>query len=528
MAEMAYQKRNAPSTREAVSQQRGGRVLEDNRAAYKQLKQKPSGEPLQRVKEEEELLQKKSAQPNRTGLPDNLKTGIESLSGLSMDPVKVHYNSAQPAQLNALAYTQGTDIHVAPGQEKHLPHEAWHVVQQAQGRVKPTMQMKDGVPVNDDAGLEREADVMGAIAKKEPAISGSVDSLSVDGANSQSNEIIQKQRNKRRWTPQQRTQSEKFWEKKHAREKSRQQSLNAYKVGLEEYGIVIDHEQARVLNEHGFSRSKLKEFKKMEVNMEKIVGLCKSGFSRWAIENLNIVHLKQWNGSVAPENLINEILMLCSVDAWIEANHHNDREKGDERVNINKNIIKEKLKVDISKQSGGAFQLSPNDYKSACAFLSVRQALQNHEDLDYDIRELVEHRNTKSQSEHAIQDGNQIFFKEEPIDSTVVHELVHFYGAQDEFIQNFCFGQADGINEGFTEFFARKAKKADKNRMRTVYPKQVAAVEFMAKEIGEDVLRNAYFTGNVDSLKQLYKEKIGADWTAEEEVRITAYPRLKE
>jgi hypothetical protein len=66
--------------------------------------------------------------------------------------------------LNAHAYAQGSEIHVAPGQERHLPHEAWHVVQQAQGRVKPTMQMKAGVPVNDDAGLESEADVMGAKA----------------------------------------------------------------------------------------------------------------------------------------------------------------------------------------------------------------------------------------------------------------------------------------------------------------------------------------------------------------------------
>jgi hypothetical protein len=102
--------------------------------------------------------------PNDTGLPDNLKSGIESLSGMSMDRVKVHYNSDQPAQLNALAYAQGTDIHVAPGQEQHLPHEAWHVVQQAQGRVKPTMQMNAGVPVNDDPSLEHEADVMGARA----------------------------------------------------------------------------------------------------------------------------------------------------------------------------------------------------------------------------------------------------------------------------------------------------------------------------------------------------------------------------
>jgi hypothetical protein len=102
--------------------------------------------------------------PNNTGLPDNLKSGIESLSGMSMDNVKVHYNSSKPAQLNAHAYAQGSDIHVAPGQEQHLPHEAWHVVQQAQGHVKPTMQMKESVPVNDDAGLEHEADVMGAKA----------------------------------------------------------------------------------------------------------------------------------------------------------------------------------------------------------------------------------------------------------------------------------------------------------------------------------------------------------------------------
>ena len=106
-------------------------------------------------------IQKKE---NKTGLPDNLKSGVESLSGFSMDDVKVHYNSSQPAQLNALAYAQGTDIHVAPGQEQHLPHEAWHVAQQKQGRVQPTIQMKAGVAVNDDPGLENEADVMGAKA----------------------------------------------------------------------------------------------------------------------------------------------------------------------------------------------------------------------------------------------------------------------------------------------------------------------------------------------------------------------------
>jgi hypothetical protein len=102
--------------------------------------------------------------PNRTGMPDNLKAGVEAMSGMSLDHVRVHRNSSKPAQLNAHAYAQGSDIHLAPGQDRHLPHEAWHVVQQAQGRVKPTMQMKGNVPVNDDAHLEHEADLMGAKA----------------------------------------------------------------------------------------------------------------------------------------------------------------------------------------------------------------------------------------------------------------------------------------------------------------------------------------------------------------------------
>lgn len=129
-------------------------------------------ETAQRV-EDEELLQgkfstesvqqKSEALPNNTGLPDNLKAGIENLSGYSMDDVKVHYNSDKPSQLQAHAYAQGTDIHIASGQERHLPHEAWHLVQQKQGRVRPTSQA-GGIAINDDKALENEADVMGGCA----------------------------------------------------------------------------------------------------------------------------------------------------------------------------------------------------------------------------------------------------------------------------------------------------------------------------------------------------------------------------
>ncbi|HEX7026125.1 MAG TPA: DUF4157 domain-containing protein [Gammaproteobacteria bacterium] len=102
---------------------------------------------------------------NATGIPAGLKSGLERLSGFDLSPVRVHYNSPKPAQIGALAYAQGSNIHLGPGQEKHLPHEGWHVVQQMQGRVMSTAQYKN-VAINDNALLELEADVMGAKAAR--------------------------------------------------------------------------------------------------------------------------------------------------------------------------------------------------------------------------------------------------------------------------------------------------------------------------------------------------------------------------
>lgn len=102
--------------------------------------------------------------PDRAGLPAELRSGIERLSGMSLAGVRVHYNSARPAQVGALAYAQGRDIHLAPGQEQHLPHEAWHVVQQARAPMEPTMRTPAGVAIHDDPALESEADAMGARA----------------------------------------------------------------------------------------------------------------------------------------------------------------------------------------------------------------------------------------------------------------------------------------------------------------------------------------------------------------------------
>jgi len=143
-----------------------------------------------------EILHKKE---NKTGLPDNLKSGIEKLSGVSMDDVKVHKNSDKPAQLNAHAYAQGTDIHLSAGKEKHLPHEAWHVVQQKQGRVQPTKQLRSKLKINDDAGLEKEADIMGNKALQMKTFSASTnDEFYISNSSSltqlyANNDIIQRE-----------------------------------------------------------------------------------------------------------------------------------------------------------------------------------------------------------------------------------------------------------------------------------------------------------------------------------------------
>jgi Domain of unknown function (DUF4157)/Inositol polyphosphate kinase len=123
-------------------------------------------EPIQAKSSTTETSQEASriSRPNQTGLPNRLKTGVENLSGMSLDDVKVHYNSPKPFEIKAQAHAQGSEIHIAPGQEKHLPHEVWHIAQQKQGRVKQTMQKIGNVTVNNDVALEAEADVMGAKA----------------------------------------------------------------------------------------------------------------------------------------------------------------------------------------------------------------------------------------------------------------------------------------------------------------------------------------------------------------------------
>ncbi len=101
--------------------------------------------------------EKQQERRNETGVPDELLQRAQQKAGMSLEDVRVQYNSPMPARVGARAYTQGSRIYIAPGQEKYLSHELGHVVQQKEGRVKPTDTI-NGFPVNDDRALEEEAD----------------------------------------------------------------------------------------------------------------------------------------------------------------------------------------------------------------------------------------------------------------------------------------------------------------------------------------------------------------------------------
>jgi hypothetical protein len=106
-----------------------------------------------------------------SGIPESMQTKMEGALNTSLSGVTVHPNSSKATAVGALAYTQGTDIHVAPSHyspntskgKQLLGHELTHVAQQMEGRVQPTGSV-GGLPLNDNPALEKEADSMGAKA----------------------------------------------------------------------------------------------------------------------------------------------------------------------------------------------------------------------------------------------------------------------------------------------------------------------------------------------------------------------------
>jgi hypothetical protein len=136
----------------------------------------PEEEPEQ-MKSERSAIQRQAAPAVSSGsgnsIPGAVRAKMEKSFGTSFGDVNIHTNSTQAKSIGALAYTQGSNIHFAPGRydpqspagQSLLGHELTHVVQQRAGRVPKPTQSK-ALPINADTALEKEADDMGAKAAR--------------------------------------------------------------------------------------------------------------------------------------------------------------------------------------------------------------------------------------------------------------------------------------------------------------------------------------------------------------------------
>jgi|GEM_PF-3012122 len=128
-------------------------------------------EELQMKTGDDSSIVKSGSLGTKTSIPDDVQNKMEYSFGIDFSDVKIQMNSEQANNMGASAYSQGNNVHFAPGQfnpnstkgQELLGHELTHVVQQRQGRVRPTKQGK-GLQINDNPSLEKEADKMGAKA----------------------------------------------------------------------------------------------------------------------------------------------------------------------------------------------------------------------------------------------------------------------------------------------------------------------------------------------------------------------------
>ncbi|HEY9878109.1 MAG TPA: DUF4157 domain-containing protein [Leptolyngbyaceae cyanobacterium] len=134
------------------------------------------GDSSEQATEQHEGSTNQGNQSKTGNLPDTIQAKMENAFNADFSDVNVYENSASAKDLNAIAYTQGNEIHFAPGHspyssqgQEYLGHELSHVVQQRSGIVQTT-HTENGYAVNDDASLEAQADEEGRRAAKGEAV----------------------------------------------------------------------------------------------------------------------------------------------------------------------------------------------------------------------------------------------------------------------------------------------------------------------------------------------------------------------
>jgi hypothetical protein len=108
------------------------------------------------------LLANSTPQGQESPLPPSIQLKMEASFGADFSDVRIHANSQAPTMLNAVAFTDGTNIHFAPNQYRPnhseglelLGHELTHVVQQREGY--NNVQVPQGMVVVDDPAPEQE------------------------------------------------------------------------------------------------------------------------------------------------------------------------------------------------------------------------------------------------------------------------------------------------------------------------------------------------------------------------------------
>ncbi len=156
---------NAPTEVQASPQQQETAVdrsemAEQGRELKEQSENSPQAKEGAALKASAKAAAEKNApkrKVNKTGIPDRLKAVVEHFSGLSLDEVRVHYNSDKPAKIGALAYAEYPNIYIGKGEEKHLAEEVWHIVQQMKGEAKANTTFEGGKKGNNEEGLEATA-----------------------------------------------------------------------------------------------------------------------------------------------------------------------------------------------------------------------------------------------------------------------------------------------------------------------------------------------------------------------------------
>lgn len=97
----------------------------------------------------------------RTEIPVQLKTRTEDSTRVPFNYVRANYNSDKPAKLDTLAYTNGNQVGISPGQKRYSAYDLRNAMQQKLNAVRASVRYEGNEAINTDVELERQSDVSG-------------------------------------------------------------------------------------------------------------------------------------------------------------------------------------------------------------------------------------------------------------------------------------------------------------------------------------------------------------------------------